>query len=319
MRKPQAKARKPWQQFRIVGEDGSVPRWSPQCVEFPQHVSHVTHLHTAVHIVGCNALFPRLIYEQSDHRERGLNIIWLSTRSWKNGSRYGSVSFDFEWKKLLKGRRAYFLEVVHAYKQSATQILLTRREYDMPVYRPSRGDGPWWWSKKDKKHYWNYDTTLEFAIDEPLSMEDVDRVSFVKHHPTFCTGLTCNARGLEVDAAAGRFIAELASDRGSIDGAESIARLCPAIPGGFIKLGWVSIMNALKKPIHWGRGRNERWKRDISYSTAALRAVARNDVQGLITFASHFRSRVDLLRAFQKRIIAAFPTVTEKMLPLVPL
>lgn len=193
----------------------TVGRWqrggSRDCATLPT-VSHVTHVEPALTALRDGGLKPQLIYDESRLNTDRILVIWLSPNDWHNagGFRYGNIAFDFDWSALIEGMRFYWVGAMQ-YSPSACRILITDRDRDdiLKPYEPSLGDGPWWQSKKTGNNYWNGEYCLEFMFEQELTLEQVSKLRFVKHHPNRCSinYRTCRECGQEPDQAAARLLA----------------------------------------------------------------------------------------------------------------
>lgn len=142
--------RVPWYQFRVGSpaekENSRLPL---------SEIYHVAHLESAHRIVVDGTIRSGLIFDKSKLNKERIQVAWLSPNHWHHGYRYGSVSFIFDWKTLVAGRRAYWVESI-AYGVEACRILLTKKTYDehhaLTLYEPTIGNGPWWFDKKSRTH-----------------------------------------------------------------------------------------------------------------------------------------------------------------------
>ena len=153
-------------------------------------VSHVCHVLTALDVLLTGSIKPQLIYDESRLNTKCILVVWLSPNDWSGagGCRYGNISFDLDWAKLIEGKRFYWVGVAE-YKPKACRILLTEKDRysQLLPYRPRKGDGPWWDRHKEGEHRWNGDSCLELMVEEEISPSDIKELRFVKHHPKRCS------------------------------------------------------------------------------------------------------------------------------------
>lgn len=206
----------PWQKYK-VGSPSTRPNWvESDCRELTE-IYHVAHLEAAHRIIVDGKIRSGLVYDKSILNEERILVSWLSPNHWNDGSRYGPVRFTFDWKKLIEGHRAYWVESI-PYKVHACRILLTTNDYSshhrLIPYDPAAGDGPWWFDESTGTHYWNGDHCLEIMVERDIELADLSDLDCVKHHPTFCkiNPQTCPERGLSSGFASARFLARLAGE-----------------------------------------------------------------------------------------------------------
>ena len=179
-------------------------------------VSHVAHVHTALEILAAGRLRPGLVFDKSRLNSSRVLVTWLSPNDWTGagGFRYGNVSFSFDWKSLIRGRRFYWVESI-AYKTPACRILITDNDYSgaLEEYDPRHGDGPWSYDPDEDAHYWNGGYCLELMLEDSIYLHNVFEVTFVKHHPNLCSinRSTCRFLGEHAGPASGLFLAGLVS------------------------------------------------------------------------------------------------------------
>jgi hypothetical protein len=69
---------------------------------------HVTHVRHALSILDARTIASRPVYDESRLNTTRIHVVWLSPNTWDGaeGSRYGGVSFGFEWRGLIDGTTA---------------------------------------------------------------------------------------------------------------------------------------------------------------------------------------------------------------------
>lgn len=68
---------------------------------------HVTHAHIAQRIIEDGQITRGLVYDESRLNVTRRTVVWVSPNTSHNGSRYGTVQFEFDWASLLAGRNIY--------------------------------------------------------------------------------------------------------------------------------------------------------------------------------------------------------------------
>lgn len=210
-------AKNPWHPYSV----GALPTrrgiYNSNCSKFGE-VSHTAHVQTALDIVRDGIFRSRLVYDESILNMHRLPVVWLSPNAWDvPGSRYGSVEFWFDWKKLIAETKFYWVEAITRYSPPAPRILITSMDRtNLPVvrYDPGDCDGPWAYNKSDDTHYRNGEYTLEFMYESDIRIDSVQKITFVKHSPKYCSikrekPALCEERGLLAEHACVRFISGL--------------------------------------------------------------------------------------------------------------
>lgn len=204
----------PWEEFK-VGKPSEQPNWTNTNCQPLTAVSHVAHLPIAYRIVEDQRLRADLIFDKSILNTHRARVVWLSPNDWTGagGYRYGNVSFEFPWAKVLEGRRFFWVESI-AYGVKAYRILFTTTDWSgvLLPYDPARGDGPWW-VDGDGNHYWNGDHCFEVMFEDDLSLDFSTGLSFVDHHDRRCSidAYGCSYRGMRANRAGAEFLATLLS------------------------------------------------------------------------------------------------------------
>lgn len=205
----------PWRKYR-VSEPSTRKNWTePTCIPFDE-VYHVSHITQALHICEVRQINDGLVYDESRLNKHRITVAWLSPNTWANGSRYGNVSFRFNFRELIEGKSFYWVEAIDKYSPPACRILIAGKEYPEEVsshltpYDPTSGDGPWWHDVESNTHYRNGNFTLELMTDEPLHLSRCANIDFVDHHDQYCCIDTkkCKDKGLDRGKGGARFIAD---------------------------------------------------------------------------------------------------------------
>lgn len=214
-----ATTKKPWHAYKI-GSPSTRANWvEPTCRPCTE-VSHVSHVETALRIVGAKQIKQGLVFDESMLNTERILVTWLSPNSWVNGFRYGNVRFTYNFADLIKDKHFYWVEDMTAYNPTACRILITStdRSASLPTYDPNRGDGPWWFDSSSGTHYINGNYCLEFMVEDDLKVRKATGVDFVKHHSEWCSEhrtspKDCDELGLSNGKGGARFLM-LAAGRG---------------------------------------------------------------------------------------------------------
>lgn len=206
----------PWAKF-AVGATAPTPRWvEPDCQRLTT-VSHVAHVPAAIRIIEDGKLRADLVYDKSKLNTERIRVVWLSPNDWHNagGFRYGNVRFTFDWKSIVDGKRAFWVESI-AYGIEACRILLTDKDYSgrLVAYDPKNGDGPWSLDSEGQ-HLWNGKFCLEIMVEGDVPLDSGTNIDFVQHHDKRCCidPKTCPYRGWSDDAGGAEFLAVVAANR----------------------------------------------------------------------------------------------------------
>lgn len=176
-----------WTIYR-TGKPSTKENWTnPDCQEF-EELTHVAHISHAIQIMNDGFIKASLIRDKSKLNKQRILVSWLSPNYWTNGSRYGTVEFNFDFKKLIKGYKYYWVEAITTYSPHACRVLVTSKNYDgiLVPYKPEKDDGPWHYDAKTKTHYRNSEYCLEFMFEDDIDLEDCLSICFIKHHPSMC-------------------------------------------------------------------------------------------------------------------------------------
>lgn len=205
----------PWTGFRVELPtlEGNSSSWGCQPLKT---VSHVAHLEAAHRIVQDGRIRSGLVFDASLLNQERILVSWLSPNDWRNGFRYGSIQFKFDWSSLLEGHRTYWVESI-PYTPPACRILLTRNDFTgqhgLVPYDPTLGNGPWWFDATNKTHYWNGRFCLEFMVEHDIELSQAQDIAFVDHHSDQCSinPKTCTEKALQRITSGARFLSRLAA------------------------------------------------------------------------------------------------------------
>src|SRR5215470_17742194 len=197
---PSAKNRE-WHQYAIANSFSAPNRY----------VFHVCHVDDAFRIFEDGEIHPSLVCDESKLRTTRTSVVWLSPNDWRQGFRYGSVAFKFEWKRLVEGKQLYWVEAVNYYHPPAFRILVSHQPViPLELYPAQTDDGPLFHDAAHDAWFYNGRCTGEFLFDGAIPLSKCVSVLFVKHHPTMCTrNPPCNDLGAEGDKCGARLLARL--------------------------------------------------------------------------------------------------------------
>lgn len=151
-------------------------------------IYHVAHIDTALRIMKDDKIRAGLIGDKSRLKEKRVPVSWLSPNIWINGSRYGNIAFTYDFKKLVKEKNYYWVEVMTEYSPDAPRILITDLEYDyLEQYDPETDKGPWKYDSRSDRHFWNGSICLEFMFESDIPLKFCKEIRTVRHHAHFCS------------------------------------------------------------------------------------------------------------------------------------
>jgi hypothetical protein len=178
-------------------------------------VFHVCHTEDAIRIFEDGEIRPSLICDESKLRTTRTSVSWLSPNNWVNGFRYGNVAFKFDWKRVIEGKRLYWVEPMMSYRPPAFRILITENEPVIPLetYRAERGDGPLLHDVAGDVWTRNGRYTAEFMFDGALPLSECVATLFVDHHSGMCSKTpACNDLGKSGRRCGARLLARLIAE-----------------------------------------------------------------------------------------------------------
>jgi hypothetical protein len=204
-----------WKKFK-VSTPSTRENWTEnECVPF-YRVAHVSHLSPSLDIVHSGKIKSGLVFDESKLNQDRFLVSWLSPNYWSKGFRYGNIRFQFEWDRIVRDKRFYWVEAI-AYGIPACRILITDNKHkELEEYFPDRRDGPWWYDTKTNQHYFNSKYCLEFMIESDLEINRDVEIDFVSHHSQWCAvnrnnPHNCRERGMTDHEAAGLFVSAIVS------------------------------------------------------------------------------------------------------------
>lgn len=174
-----------WKKFKV----GKPPKigFANECKRFST-VSHTSHVESAISIIERGEIKPYLVFDKSILNDKRILVSWLSPNYWSTGFRYGNISFDFDFKKLIEGKKFYWVESI-SYMIPAPRILVTNinHDHELEAYDPTINDGPWWHDTASDEHYYNGNYCLEFMFESEISLTHLNSINFVDHHKEYCS------------------------------------------------------------------------------------------------------------------------------------
>jgi hypothetical protein len=179
----------------------------------------------ALNIASGQGIRPGLVFDKSLLNTSRILVGWLSPNYWTFGFRYGNIKFDYDFKALIQNKKFYWVEAITQYKPPACRILITDidRSNQLTPYDPTIRDGPWWHDISSDTHYYNGMYCLEFMIEDQVPIDDLEGISFVKHHGNFCSIMRdhpydCPQIGAGADSGGARFLITAAARSLNIGG-----------------------------------------------------------------------------------------------------
>lgn len=293
-----------WTPYR-VGNKSSNPNFVEITCSPLERVMHVTHVRHALSVVDDGRLRRRLVYDESRLNSTRIHVVWLSPNDWTGagGSRYGGVQFEFEWRSIIEGNRAYWIGVAD-YEPRACRILLSTADYSKQYlpYDPTRGDGPWWHEQAVDKHWWNGRFCLEVMLERDVELSGADGMSFTKHHSARCNvnpGGHCRDANREPGEAGSEFISGWAA---GIYANRYFPISCrPGIVSGWSDLvSWLDHFDG-----SWGKVGPDDLLAPM-LGRALLSAIARRDIVQRNAIARQFLSRDAAARALARIVALSF-------------
>jgi hypothetical protein len=174
-----------WQKYK-VGKPSTGKGWTePDCIPFDS-VTHVSHVQEAFRMFEDQTI--RSMSVGSKGKLRHTAVVWLSPNFWTLGSRYGNVSFKFDWRALVKDKQFYWVGKIQHPKTTACQILITKEHHpELDLYPYDTGDGPLYYDSRRGIWYSNQrNVTCEVMADRDLPLSECEMVSFEDHHKHYC-------------------------------------------------------------------------------------------------------------------------------------
>src|SRR5438067_10150035 len=115
-----------WEDY-AVGKPSSESNWTnPNCSPF-EKVYHIAHVSDALRIFEDRTIRSSLVSDESKLRTTRASVVWLSSNTWVNGSYYGHIRFNFDWRKLIESKLLFWIEAM-PYYPAGFRILVTKRD-----------------------------------------------------------------------------------------------------------------------------------------------------------------------------------------------
>src|SRR5260221_12312718 len=92
-------------------------------------VLHTAHMNDALRIIEDGYIRSSLVWDESKLRNTRTCVSWVSPNIWHQ-SLYGNVRLRFDWARLAKGQRFYWVEITKHYSPPAYRILVTNNCHD---------------------------------------------------------------------------------------------------------------------------------------------------------------------------------------------
>lgn len=300
-----------WEQFAIEAPfSGEAEDCQPL-----EYVDHVSHIHSSLEILRDRHLRPRLVADKSKLNSTRILVNWVSPFPWATGYRYGHICFRFKWTTLVAGMDSYWVEKI-SYAYPAPRILLTRKDHDddplVRRYDPESDNGPWRIDPQSGQHYWNPNCTLEFLVEEPITLFDLHRTLFVNHSDKYCAlhkshPHSCPDFQLPSDQAGAYFIASVVARQ--LDGvAAKIARVgdlwCE--PRNTIIAAWNRLYTVIIRPTDYAGTVTHNQAEAGPLTRAFLNAFANRNREERLSLGRLFKSADDLTQSCAQLVETTF-------------
>ncbi|MFC3695563.1 hypothetical protein ACFOWB_25355 [Chenggangzhangella methanolivorans] len=151
-------------------------------------VYHTTHRLSATRIIEDGRVKRGLVYDESELNKTRTTVSWVSPNHWRDGYRYGSVRFGFNWSLFADQSHFYWVECIE-YSPPACRFLITERDLssELPAltrYDPMSHLGPLLFDGVDWRR--NRAIALELMIDDDIALSHCTGIDLVTHHPQQC-------------------------------------------------------------------------------------------------------------------------------------
>jgi len=283
----------PWSKYRV----GTLESRDRTREEFDS-VYHVAHRRQAVQILNDGEIRQNLVFDDSRLNTTRTLVVWLSPNNWDNpGYIYGNVRFKFNWENIINNKLYYWVEAMTDYKPHAPRILITDQVHDdLTQYHPESDDGPWYLETDSGTHYRNGKITLEFLIEEPLSLSDCEAIDPVMHNANHCTNdwKTCKEFGKSAEEIGGLVLCDILSTETATPSLNWVTDEYPSNP---LIVAWRGMRDRLRdriKTIKFTGSIHDDVQRQ-SVARAMLSALTRSNDQELVSLAKLFESRQILI------------------------
>lgn len=204
-----------WEAFRVSEPSRDPKSYNVDCTPFDT-VFHICHVKDACRIFEDGKIRPSLDSDEIRLRNSRTCVSWFSPNTWAAGSVFGNISFEFDWRKLVQGRKLFWVEGINYRSPRVYRILATDKRIsprELGAYEPTRKTGPIYYDSGKDIWYRNGNFNGEFLVDGDLGLEDCVRVTFVDHHGKKCTRKPCECLGQKGVVAGGRLLATLIGNR----------------------------------------------------------------------------------------------------------
>ncbi len=170
------------------GKPSKRSNWTnPDCVPVTC-VYHTAHIADSFRIVEDGYIRSSLVWDESKLRNTRTCVAWVSPNSWQR-SLYGNVRFSFDWGRLVRGKRLYWVEAMVQYQPTAYRILVTSSRHSgdgLQEYDHTSNNGPLYFDGLDQIWYCNGELNGELMIELDLPLDDCIKIDFVAHHASIC-------------------------------------------------------------------------------------------------------------------------------------
>ena len=180
-------AKKSWKDFPV-----SCPPpkkgFDNACMEFDE-VTHVAHVTDAIRVIEDHRIRSSLVYDESCLNTKRTQVSWVSPKTWAHGYIYGNVAFVFDWAKLVKDQRVYWVEHRQTTGQQICRFLICEDEFtddDLEEYDYTKPHGPLFYDEATNQWYHNNKITSEYMIMDDLYLHQCKAIRFVDHHRHYC-------------------------------------------------------------------------------------------------------------------------------------
>lgn len=312
-----------WEKFAVDRSSLAKGRTESNLCRPLTTVSHVAHVPTALRIVEDRELRAGLINDKSKLNNQRIRVVWLSPNDWTNngGFRYGNVRFTYDWRRLIEGQKFYWVESI-AYNTAACRILVTQESHGaLDAYDPEQGNGPWYYDRKNDKHYWNGLYCLEIMFEKHVKLSDAIGVDFVSHKSDQCCidVKTCQYLDMSRHYGAAEFIATLVS-RGTFKpfpGMIEIVGGMDTVPSAIVDAIETLLQRCGRlKPDSWGTMTSSDASA-LALARALLGKIARKKPDDdAVKLAALYRSSEEVEKSVKKALEWAFePNEGQLLLP----
>jgi hypothetical protein len=160
-------------------------------------VWHNTHLVPALRIAEDRRISGGLVEDGKLHETR-TEVVYVTPKSWGDGSIYGSFCFEMPWAELAKGRHLYWVEENVNVQNPISRFLLSwdgASRLPVTPYDPESDDGPL--RRVGGRWFWLSTIVPEIVVDDPIFTINMTQLSFDLHRDGYChpRRWSCSERG----------------------------------------------------------------------------------------------------------------------------